>query len=141
MRPRVCGDLMTLAVHSSNDFWPSCLLYINLTFPKVVTGNEEGGFSVIAGENIEQMTCKVKRTVIEGQRNITIFDTIRYAFAIVGDVTNQWSRNVDGGFPEGFRVRIAAVAESDLASRTRAVVETSTAITARGATTIEVTSP
>jgi hypothetical protein len=81
---------MTLTVHSPNDFWPSCLLYINLAFLKVVTGNEEGGFSVIAGENIEQMTCKVKRTVIEGQRNITIFDTIRYAFAIVGDVTNTW---------------------------------------------------
>jgi hypothetical protein len=131
MRPRVCGDLMALTVHSSNDFWPSCFLYINLTFSKVVTGDEEGSFSVIACKNIEQMACKVERTVIEGQRNITIIDAVRYAFAIVGNVANQWPRDIDSGFPKGFRVCIAAVAESDLAPRTRAVVKPSTAITAR----------
>jgi hypothetical protein len=130
MRPRVCGDLMTLTVHSPNDLWPSCLLYINLAFPKVVAGDEEGGFSVIACKNIEQMACKVERTVIEGQRNITMIDAVPYAFAIVGDVANQWPRDIDSGSPEGSRVCIAAVAESDLALRTRAVVKPSTAITA-----------
>jgi hypothetical protein len=117
MRPCMCGDLMTLTVHSSDDFWPSRLFHINLAFSKVVTSDEEGSFGAIAGKNIEQMACIVERTVVEGQRNITVIDAVRDAFAIVGDVANKWPRDIDSGCAERFGVCIAAVAESSLARR------------------------
>jgi hypothetical protein len=130
---------MTLAVHSSNDFWPSRLLHIDLAFSKVVTSDKEGSFGIVAGKNIEQMVCIVERTVVEGQRNLTLVEAVRYAFAIVGNVANKRPRYIESGLPKGFRVCIAAVTESDLAPRTRAVVKPATAITTRRATTIIVT--
>lgn len=101
MCPCMCGNLMTFAVHASDKIRPPCVVLVDLSFPKIVAGDEEGSFGIVASKNIEEIACVVERTVIERQRDLAPVEAIVDAFPFIGDITNEWSRYVESGFAEG----------------------------------------
>jgi len=114
---------MAFAMHTLDNLWIARGFVVHGPFAHVIPSDEESGFRVVLGEDVEYVRGVDVRSVVEGERDVVFVAAGVDAHPAVADISDVWAGDIFGGSSERGDIAVAAVAVAELTGWPGAVVE------------------